>query len=144
MANNTSIRIQKQILIERILLRGRTHGFCLNSADMGILQVLASYMGKTNKCWPPFDDLILDSKISSYSTITKSIKKLESLNILKVERAHRKNNKYSFTELFLEYCIRMVNLSPESRMSFDEFNIQKLSNKDHWKAWRERNKNNTN
>lgn len=92
--------MQTQIIIEKFLRSEKSRSLKLCAYERIILFMIASYMGKKKTCWPPYEDLMQDCGIGSKSTFNKFICSLESKKILVVERAHRKNNKYSFDQKF--------------------------------------------
>lgn len=93
--------MQMQPIIDKFLRSGKPSQLKLNADDRILITILASYMGKKSECWPPYSDLLNDTGIGSKTTLNKSITKLESLKIIHVERFHRKNNRYTFDQIFL-------------------------------------------
>ena len=105
--SNTSVL--KQILIDKFLRSPESYAYKLNQSDRSLLIILASYMGTKDNCWPSYKSLILDTGIGSNATINKSGHKLESLNILTIERTTGVNNNYTFTDEFIVKARQICN-----------------------------------
>lgn len=98
-----------QIIIEHFLRSEKSCEYKLNVNDRMLIFILSSYMGNKNDCHPGYESICKDTGIASFSTINKSIKKLESLEILKVTRVYKKNNHYSFYPQFIESGLQICN-----------------------------------
>lgn len=132
MANITK---QKQFLIEKFLRSKDSHPYKLNAADRILMLILASYMGKKDKCYPSYRSLLKDTGIGSHSTLSKSIEKLEKLQILTIEYFFKKNNKYSFKSEFIDRVLQICStllqicnqsatyLSPNNRINNNNNNL---------------------
>lgn len=68
----------------------------LNVYDRIILLALADQMQKDTVCWPGYITLRKFTGIASQSTISKSLLKLESLKLIKIERSFKRSNRYTF------------------------------------------------
>lgn len=107
--NSNNTPVLKQILIDKFLRSPESHAYKLNQSDRSLLNTLASYMGTKDNCWPSYKSLILDTGIGSNTTIRKSINKLESLNILFVDRSNGVNNNYLFSDEFIFKALQICN-----------------------------------
>lgn len=130
--SNTSL--PKQILIDKFLRSPESHAYKLNQNDRILLNILGSYMGNKNNCWPSYKSLLLDTGIGSNATINKSINKLESLNILFVDRLSGVNNNYLFTDEFVikarQICNRPRQICNQTPTDLSANNINNnISNK---------------
>ena len=90
-----------QIIIDRFLRSEKSKSLKLKPLDKLLMFFLASYMGKKKSCFPSYDTLLKDLGISKRQSLNNSIKKLEKLNLLFVERKEGESNIYSFNLLLL-------------------------------------------
>jgi predicted transcriptional regulator len=104
----TKQSIQKQILIEHFNRSALATVYKLNCNDRFLLFNIASFMGKKDTCWPEITDLLLATGMGSKSTLYKSIKKLEQLNLIVVTRKNRSNNHYKFDHGFIDSCEQIL------------------------------------
>ena len=105
--NSSNTSVLKQILIDKFLRSPEAYAYKLNQSDRILLVMLASYMGNKEECWPSYRSLLIDTGIPSHSTLVKSLKKLELLNILIIKRESNKNNLYTFDDKFIQSALRI-------------------------------------
>jgi hypothetical protein len=87
--------MQMQIIIDRILRDEKSNSLTKNQKIT--IFMLASFMGNQCFCFPSIKEL---SRVTSLSknTCLRTIDELERLNILYIQRNHRKSNIYTFED----------------------------------------------
>lgn len=118
-----------QILVEKLFRSDDPLKSKLNCQDRMVLSILSSYMGDKDHCWPSYRSILADTGIASHATLSKSLKKLESLNLVQITRDLKSNNKYKFSTDFIEellqICSRVLQIcnQPATDMSSNNINI---------------------
>lgn len=87
--------MQMQLIIEKFLRSEKSKEYKLNSFDLIILVILASYMGEKDHCWPSKNTLARECGMS-IDTVKRSLSKLKKLNIIYVECINNNQNTYWF------------------------------------------------
>ena len=122
--------MQMQIIIDHFLTTENPIPYKLNADDRILLTILASQCGNKKECWPGYRKLVKNTGIASYSTLNNSINKLESLNIIQVERHYKKNNKYTFVDNFINWVLQNCSrvLHKRSRGATDMYRNNIINN----------------
>jgi hypothetical protein len=85
-----------RLIVSNFLRSGNPVLSQLNVYDRIILLALADAMQKDIVCWPGYRKLSKFTGIVSFSTILKSLLKLEALNLIKIERFFKRSSRYTF------------------------------------------------
>jgi len=91
---DTNQKIPMQIIAEHFLRSKESKKYNLTTQEKLLLFFLSSYCGKKGICFPSYKKLMEDISCNK-NTVSKSLLKLESLGLIKIERNHRKNNIYT-------------------------------------------------
>ncbi len=92
-------KIQKQILVDRYI-RSEEGIKMLSIYEFAAITILASYMGKKNKCWPKQRELARVCRMSERK-LQYVLSSLENKKIISIKRCKDKNI-YSFNEFWLQ------------------------------------------
>ncbi len=110
--NTRTLRTSKmkmQTIIRVFLKSEKRKQIKLNSDDISLLTMLSDRMDTAINCHPSYDCLLEDTGIGSKTTLCKSIRKLESLSIIKVVRTYKVVNVYYLDQNLIDYCLGIIN-----------------------------------
>ena len=106
--------MQMQIIIDRIL-RGEKINMLKIHHKM-VIYMISSFMGKRTYCWPSHKELARCCGIS-ISTLIRTLKTLEKMKIIFIERKSNNNNIYTFNEMWIKNSDSIKQLLTKRRVS---------------------------